>query len=370
MATDRKLGPPGKKKLLALDGGGIRGAMTIEVLAGIETMIRREFSNDALVLADYFDFVGGTSTGAILAAAISKGMSTQKLRIFYEQSGPAMFDKASLLKRFRYKYGQESLAGELKEVFGAETNLGSDELKTMLVMVMRNATTDSPWPVSNNPKAKYNNTGDDNDNLRIPLWQLIRASTAAPVYFPPEEIVIGKNTFLFVDGGVTMFNNPAFQMFLMATMPAYGVKWPTGDKDMLIVSVGTGHAAAANADLDASDMNLLYNAGSVPSALMAAALHQQDMLCRAFGKCLLGDSIDREIGDMIAAQNPGGQSLFTYMRYNAELTDDGLSRLGLSGIDPERVRELDSVNNIGDLQEIGKAVAKLVDRRHFGGFLK
>src|SRR5688500_8493831 len=82
----------GPKKLLALDGGGIRGAMTIEVLAAIERTLREASGNPELVLADYFDFVSGTSTGAILAASISHGMSTDALRTFYEESGPLMFD--------------------------------------------------------------------------------------------------------------------------------------------------------------------------------------------------------------------------------------------------------------------------------------
>lgn len=55
---------------------------------------------------------------------------------------------------------------------------------------------------------------------------------------------------------------------------------------MLIVSVGTG--ASANANLGPEEMSLLYNAGTIPSALMAAALHEQDFLCRIFGKCLAG----------------------------------------------------------------------------------
>ena len=66
------------------------------------------------MLADYFDFVGGTSTGAILAASIAKGMTMSALRDFYEDSGPAMLDKASLLRRFRYKYEDEALSEKLK----------------------------------------------------------------------------------------------------------------------------------------------------------------------------------------------------------------------------------------------------------------
>jgi hypothetical protein len=369
MTAQAKLTAPGPKKILALDGGGIRGALTIEVLAGIERMLREKHDDPTLVLADYFDYMGGTSTGAILAATLSLGMSTKELRTFYEESGSAMFDKASLLRRFRYKYEDEALAKKLEDVVGAGTELGSDSLRTLLLMVMRNATTDSPWPISNNPRARFNGTGDDQDNLRLPLWQLIRASTAAPTYFPPEEIRVGAHSFLFVDGGMTMFNNPAFQLFLMATLPEYKVAWRAGERELLLVSVGTGFAPDANQDLDASDMNLLYNAGSVPGALMSAALHEQDTLCRVFGRCLVGQALDLELGDLRDSAAPGGANLFTYLRYNAELTRGGLAALGLADIEPKGVQKLDSVAAIGDLQRIGRAVAQSVDAAHFAGFL-
>jgi len=304
MTASERCKAPGKKKLLALDGGGIRGALTIEVLAGIESMLRTEYKNDRLVLSDYFDYIGGTSTGAILAAALATGMSTDALRKFYEESGPAMFKKSSILRRFRYRYEDDALALQLQKIFGKDTTLGSDSLRTLLLLVMRNATTDSPWPLSNHPSAKFNNTGNDGDNLKLPLWQLIRASTAAPVYFPPEIVSVGAHDFLFVDGGVTMHNNPAFQLFLMATTQPFRCNWRAEEKKMLLVSVGTGHAPDANRDLGASQMNLLYNASSVPSALMAAALHEQDALCRYFGRCLVGEPIDLELGDMKDRKRP------------------------------------------------------------------
>jgi patatin-like phospholipase/acyl hydrolase len=65
--------------------------------------------------------------------------------------------------------------------------------------------------------------------LKIPLWQLVRASTAAPVYFPPEVLqrdsTDPSKTFVFVDGGVTPHNNPAFLLYRMATEPAYRLNW-------------------------------------------------------------------------------------------------------------------------------------------------
>jgi patatin-like phospholipase/acyl hydrolase len=90
------------RRLLALDGGGIRGLITIEVLAKIEAIVRQNTAADA-VLADYFDYIAGTSTGAIIAASLSIGMSVAAIRDFYLQTGPAMFDAASWLRRFNYK---------------------------------------------------------------------------------------------------------------------------------------------------------------------------------------------------------------------------------------------------------------------------
>jgi len=360
------------KKLLALDGGGIRGMITVEVLANLENLLRAELGRGKdFRLCEYFDYVAGTSTGAIIATCLSWGMSVDEIRKFYLESGAEMFDKASLLKRFRYKYEEEGLSQKLREVFGRQTTLGSQKLKTLLMMVMRNGTTDSPWPVSNNPRAKYNEKSRDDCNLNIPLWQLIRASTAAPTYFPPEVVKMGPNrTFVFVDGGITPYNNPAFQLFLMATLEPYRLNWPTGEDQMLVVSIGTGTNPEANDDLGPSDMNLLYNAASLPSALMFASLNEQDLLCRAFGQCLAGDLLDREVGDLIKKRGPVQPKLFTYVRYNAELTRSGLNALGLGKIKPKDVQQLDSVEYVKDLQQVGRAVgAKKVKREHFKNFL-
>ena len=374
MSLQKKVGGEGPKKILALDGGGIRGMITVEVLDRIEELLRKETGGkDEFVLADYFDYISGTSTGAIIAAALSLGWSVEKIRKFYINSGEQMFDKASLLKKFKYQYEDKELKKLLKKEFGSDTTLGSEELKTLLMMVMRNSSTDSPWPVSNNPRAKYNSRKRDDCNLDLPLWQLVRASTAAPVYFPPEKVRIGKHNFIFVDGGITTYNNPSFQTFLMATLGPYNLGWETGEDKLLIVSIGTGTSPDANADLSPNEMNLLYNASAIPSALMFAALNEQDLLCRAFGNCLCGDQLDREVGDMIDKEDtmnrPVSSMLFTYVRYNAELSRKGLDELGLTGIKPEDVQKLDSVENIKELQAVGQAVAKKVTRAHFSKFI-
>jgi predicted acylesterase/phospholipase RssA len=371
MSLAEKIKSGSQKKILALDGGGIRGILSVEILAKIERLLREKLGKDEkFVLADYFDFIAGTSTGAIVAACLSWGMTVDRIRNFYLENGKEMFDKASLLDRYyRHKFDSEKLSARLRAEFGAETTLGSDKLGTLLMMVLRNASTDSPWPVSNNPAAKYNDCARPDCNLNLPLWQLIRASTAAPTYFPPEIVKIGAKEFIFVDGGITMYNNPSFQAFLMATVEPFNLNWPTAEDKILVVSVGTGTSPYANADLRPDEMNVLYNATSIPSALMFAALNEQDFLCRVFGKCLAGDPLDREVGDMIGKRGPLQAKLFTYVRYNAELTREGLDELGLNDVEPTNVQQLDSVEFVKDLQRVGEAVAeRKVKAEHFAGF--
>ncbi|NEP61487.1 MAG: patatin [Symploca sp. SIO2G7] len=369
--VNKKTGP---YKLLALDGGGIRGLMTLEVLAKIEATLKEALGrDDNFVLADYFDYIAGTSTGAIIATALSLGMSVTEIQKFYRDSGKAMFDKAFLLSVTRaaiYKYGDKKLKGKLKEVFGEDTTLGSDKFKTLLLLVMRNVNTDSPWPISNNPKAKFNNPDQPDSNLNLPLWKLVRASTAAPTFFPPEKVKLGRQKFIFVDGGITPYNNPAFQLFLMATLEPYQLMWPTGEDNMLLVSVGTGLTPEINLKLKTSEMNVLYSAQKIPGALMLASQTQQDLLCRVFGKCLSGDIIDGEIGDLWKAKGPLESKLFTYMRYDAELSNKGLDKLGLAdSVQLKHVQQMDSVQYMNELERIGQAIAKQVKPEHFAKFL-
>ncbi len=365
-----KLSRSGPKRLLALDGGGIRGVISIEVLAAIESLLKFRLNRgDDFVLADYFDYIAGTSTGGIIATCLAWGMKVSEVRAFYLDNGKTMFDKASFLRRFRYKYEDTALAEKLREVFSenaAPSVLGSERLRTLLMLVMRNSTTDSAWPICNNPAAKYNNRTRADCNLNLPLWQLVRASTAAPTYFPPEVINVGKQRFTFVDGAITPYNNPAMQLFIMATLPQYQLGWATGEDQMLIVSIGTGMSPEANENLAPGDMNLLYNATSLPSALMAGALYQQDLLCRALGKCLYGDELDREVGNLVGGETqPGAPKQFTYVRYNAELTSRGLEEYGLGDIRPENVQQLDSITYITDLMRVGRAVGERVRDEHF-----
>src|SRR3954470_4519578 len=73
----------------------IRGIISIEILAGIESELRKSSENPKLILADYFDYVADTSTGAMMAILVALGYSVDQLRDFYLRSGAEMFHRTA-----------------------------------------------------------------------------------------------------------------------------------------------------------------------------------------------------------------------------------------------------------------------------------
>jgi hypothetical protein len=368
---------PAPRRILALDGGGIRGLITLGVLEQLETKLASATGRGTdFRLCQFFDLIGGTSTGAIIAASLARGMTVAEITSFYRDFGRKAFAKRPIWERWQSLYGDGELAQTLRDKFGEKTDLSPEHLGCLLVVVTRNVTTDSAWPVSSNPFAKYNARERKDCNLNIPLWQLVRASTAAPVYFTPEVVRWDPDddtkAFAFVDGGTTAYNNPAFLLFRMAVEPAYKLGWERCEKKLLVVSIGTGGAPVLGATAADPDTNLLTAATNTLSALMSQASVDQDVNCRVIGRCSFGAVIDRELGDLVPpgplTQDTG--KAFLYCRYNAELTHDGLAELGLPNVDPAQVRKMDSVDHVDELQQVGRAVGRLVDLAHLGTFVR
>lgn len=383
---------PTPRRMLALDGGGIRGILTLQVLANLEQQLAKHYQQEEFRLCQFFDYVGGTSTGAIIAAGVAIGMSTAEILDFYEDFGQEAFTKRKWYERWKSFYDNGPLEQQLKKVYNqhyrnpadpqdSERKLGPDGLETLLLTVTRNATTDSAWPVSSNPSAKYNDPSRADCNLRIPLWQLVRASTAAPAYFPPEVVrwdpSDDSKAFVFVDGGTTPYNNPAFLMARMAMEPAYRLCWERGERNLLVVSLGTGSAPVAGATVEDPETNLLAAAANTLSAVMGQAQTDQDLNCRTVGRPTHGPFLDREVGDLIPRDADGevvslaedlGRA-FLYARYDVELTKEGLKAIDVSDIDPEPLRALDSTDAMADLVKVGQALARHVSLAHLGDFV-
>ena len=358
-------------RLLSIDGGGLAGLIPAEALIAIESQLDA-LTGRSLPLSDRFDLIGGTSTGAILAAGLALGLKASDLRDFYLKFGQQIFTKVFLPERFWHSYPSGPLEQRLKDVFGEDTALGSDKLRTNILIVSKNATLGSTWFFTNNPKAKYfaNNRG-------LPLWQIVRASSAAPTYFPPQTISVPDDqgqprNYEFIDGGVSSYNNPSLQVFLEATDPNYQFGWPTGTGNLLLLSLGTGFSAITIPAGKAARFNVLNWAGYVVKELMGDANLQQNVLMHLIGQPPVGKAPapTAEANAARAAGAPASDALdfihpgssadkaLTYQRITVSLTRERLDGLNLGDIDPAKVGAMDAVDQIPNFQRIGQAVAR------------
>lgn len=241
----------GPKRILALDGGGVKGLLTLGMLQALEAELRTRSGDPDFRLCDYYDLIGGTSTGSIIASGLALGLSVEELVQQYLDLAPAVFGRrVGDGNLFRPKYNPADLRTALTKTLGRKT-LGSADLKTGLAICMKRIDTGSAWVVTNHPASLYyDNKNPDSTtipNKRFRLIDLVMASAAAPTFF--DEVVIDiadgdgdapSQRGYFVDGAVGANNNPSTQMLMLALIPAYGFGWSAGSDRLMMTSFGTG----------------------------------------------------------------------------------------------------------------------------------
>ena len=359
------------KRILALDGGGLRGILTLGYLEKIEALLSERYGTPDFRLCHYFDLVSGTSTGSIIAAALAKGWAVRELIDEYLKLGNEIFTKSIFRQGLlRAKYDATALTTKLKELLGEGTRMRSAELETGLLIVTKRLDSGSPWPIGNNPRGKYFEARPESKamaNGDYPLWQVVRASTAAPTYFDSETMTIVEGagvesvTGTFVDGGVSPFNNPSLQALMYATLDGYRVGWPTGADELLLVSVGTG-----SRDPKVTPLKIDVAAGQgVQSltALMDDCASLMETLLQWMSCSTTAREIDREIGDL-RNDRLADRPLLTYLRYNLPLTRDAVRELnpGLADDRIDGLSEMDAPANMQTLLELGRESAKRLVR--------
>lgn len=184
-------------RILALDGGGIRGVFTAAVLAKWDDMLKTGGGNN---LISYFDLVAGTSTGAILAIGLAIGLKPHEILDFYKKKGSQIFPKDRKLRHWlKSKHDSVTLRGLLTEVYGDKT-LEVNSLCRLVIPTVRAKQGQAEvivTPHSPNRTAYRN----------ISAVDAALASSAAPTYFD-EAIIDGVVTLeKFLDGGIWA-NNP------------------------------------------------------------------------------------------------------------------------------------------------------------------
>lgn len=386
MTLLERFNKPGPKRILSLDGGGIRGALTLGYLQRVEDILSKQQKDANFTLSDYFDLIGGTSTGSIIAAALAIGMKVSAIKDMYFELGPKIFNrgysrwniapggfkKILNLVLSKADYDGRPLEAQLQNLFG-DITLGSNKIKTGLCIVAKRADTNSVWPLINHPNGKYFNS-EDGRNSEILLWKAVRASAAAPTYFIPQVIDVGGGTptAAFVDGGVSMANNPALQLLMVATLNGFPFKWKMGADNLSIVSIGTGTSKIQKLATEISDYQEFKWASSIPDMLMQDASWQNQIILQWLSKSPTACIIDGEIGAMegdLLGPDSNGKGFISYLRYNTWLTKEHLDTLMNQKYTDDKVAdliEMDHGGNCSELYEIGKmAGEKEIIEEHF-----
>jgi uncharacterized protein len=349
----------GPKRILALDGGGIRGVLTLEYLEVIEALLRQRRNDLNLLLCDYFDLIGGTSTGSIIAAGLAYGMSVREIKELYYGLGAKVFVPTGLgivAPKFQVQALQKALDGAL----GADTTLDSDKIRTGLMIMTKRLDTGSPWPLNNGGRGRY---AAQDGALR--LTQIVRASTAAPTYFDPERVQISSRDGSvvdgeFVDGGVSPFNDPALQLLMLGALQGHGFHWRTGRDQLLLISSGTGTYRSPPQAPGLLDKLAAGQGLRALQSLMDDCARTNQAMLQWLTDCLTPWQIDRAVGDM-KLDSQSGPQLATYARYNVLLEEAWLSSTLKVEVSPDKlaqIRKMDKPGNMESLADIGRAAAK------------
>ena len=315
------------KKIVTIDGGGIRGVFAAALIEQMEKAVGKS-------AREIFDCFYGTSTGAILAAGLAAGMSAAELKKFYLEKGAKVFEKLPwyrIIERALYwTYAKEPLEEELKDVFKDKKIFDIEKLLSIQTKDTQTGTV-----------AFFNNfsyTRETHADRNLPLWQIIRASTAAPTYFGPEAN-------RYIDGGISSYNNPSYAAFIGTTKY---LKWPIGTDKLRIYSVGTGYH---------------------PPLISQGTLDEQTKLSMA------AYMIEELMDDLNLLQNQIMSRLEKdrhecwYRRYTIKFDQRSFDIFGIptEEIDFEAISQLDGIEYVRELARIGEIVGqKLVKKEELG----
>lgn len=200
-------------KVLSIDGGGIKGLYSAQILKHFEEKFDCKIS-------DHFDMLCGTSTGGLIALALSLKISAAEICDFYTVQGPKIFTKFRKIEFLNKKYNNgtvrqlvrggkftdQNLKSALSEIFGERR---IEESNNLLCIPSYNITEARPFVFKFDHKE-----GDLSRDNKARYVDIALATSAAPTYFPMAEIPDYDNK-QFIDGGV-WGNNPTLVGYLEA----------------------------------------------------------------------------------------------------------------------------------------------------------
>ena len=244
-------------RILALDGGGIKGTFTAAVLAAWE-------KETSLRVQDHFDLITGTSTGGILAIGLGLGLSGQEMLDFYKKRGPAIFPVTGFRRKldrtirqlFQPKFSQDVLRHELRAAFG-ERNFGDSKVRLLIPASDTLRGRIFLFKTGHDPRFKH--------DLDISAAEVALATAAAPTYFQAARIAHHEGCG-YVDGGVWA-NNPA----LAGVVEAVSFLGKRLD-ELDVLSIGTTYAEDSVRDLAGAGFFAAGFAAFLATAFFTGAL--------------------------------------------------------------------------------------------------
>ena len=207
-----------KRRILCLDGGGIKGLFAATILSKIEELTGNPVFR-------YFDMISGTSTGAIIAAGIALGIPASQICDLYVKHAPQIFPQDK--KLFRHlrqicssKYTNTELSTQPEGIF---QNFTVGDCRTRLLIPSYNLSTGKVQVF------KTSHADDLKCDYKLKLVDVLLATTAAPTYLPPHRTPMGT----YIDGGIGA-NNPS--LLALAEAVSSRCQWPR--EDIYLLSLG------------------------------------------------------------------------------------------------------------------------------------
>lgn len=401
---EQRVQAPGAKRILSLDGGGVMGVITLQYLERIEAILAERASNkDRFRLCDYFDLIGGASTGAIIGTLLALGWRVRDIRDLYFEFCPRVFKRGSVSLRnvlssigLMSKFDTQVFSNEVDRAFsevarraGVEPGgltLSSDELRTGLAIVAKRIDTNSVWVQTNIPGRRFWSAADQYwwpdgggfvDNSSYSLKAMVRASASAPYFFEEVALDIAEDQLgVFVDGGVSPHNNPSKELFLMAALrdvvkggrSPFGLGWSTGAEKLLLISIGTGTYRDRMSAQEYQKQRTIYKAVRSLRSIIHDCSQDAVTWLQALSEPRKPWSINGKLKDM-AGFRLTPEPLLSFQRFNVRLERDLLVELmgedwAEEHLTPRKLENLRAFDtpyraNLERLEAIGAAAAKI-----------
>ncbi len=303
MASHRKF------RILALDGGGIRGLISARILQDVEKQI---WESTGETINTYFDLIAGTSTGSILAAGLVMGIKPDRLLDLYLQEGLRIFPRGwqlwfrqHILSLFYgAKYSNDGLKYALQKTFQEHVHSlrpdlpknynikfgeihqclygQEDAKKRAKLLILAHNTLQRQTTFFNSPSVDVNPWYAERE-----LWEVCVSSAAAPTFFPPycfqnsglavkgakDTHPIDRKDYTYIDGGVSA-NTPS----LAALVHAIDIE-NRSLNDVAVLSIGTGRTTAPYECDKISKWGALGWVGALADVFMGSQIQISADLC-------------------------------------------------------------------------------------------